>query len=87
MDAIWTITGISLILSTEIVIADLASKTLISTSGENFKYHVLIIATGSTVIRLSDFGVQEDDSKNIFYLRKIEDAEKLAEALKTKKNG
>ncbi|CAN4121395.1 unnamed protein product [Withania somnifera] len=79
--------GISLILSTEIVKADLASKTLISATGESFKYQTLVIATGSTVLRLSDFGVQGADAKNIFYLREIEDADQLVEALKAKKNG
>ncbi|CAK9159575.1 unnamed protein product [Ilex paraguariensis] len=79
--------GISLILSTEIVKADLASKTLISAAGETFKYQVLVIATGSTVLRLSDFGVQGADSKNIFYLREIDDADKLVEVIKAKKNG
>lgn len=43
------VTGIALILGTEIVKADLASKTLISAAGESFKYHVLIVATGSSV--------------------------------------
>lgn len=79
--------GISLILSTEIVKADLSSKTLVSAAGEAFKYEVLIIATGSTVIRLTDFGVQGADAKNILYLRDIDDADKLVEALKSKKNG
>ncbi|XP_010242614.1 PREDICTED: monodehydroascorbate reductase [Nelumbo nucifera] len=79
--------GIELILNTEIVKADLASKTLTSASGASFKYDILIIATGSTVIRLSDFGVQGADSKNIFYLREIDDADKLVEAIKAKKNG
>lgn len=79
--------GITLILSTEIVKADLASKTLVSAAGESFKYQTLIIATGSTVLRLSDFGVQGADSKNIFYLREIDDADQLVEALKAKKNG
>ncbi|KAK4730779.1 hypothetical protein R3W88_023767 [Solanum pinnatisectum] len=79
--------GISLILSTEIVKADLASKTLVSAAGESFKYQTLVIATGSTVLKLSDFGVQGADSKNIFYLREIDDADQLVEALKTKKNG
>ena len=46
------ITGIDLILSTEIVKADLAGKTLVSASGEFFKYQILIIATGSTVRNL-----------------------------------
>ncbi|CAM8949982.1 unnamed protein product [Rhodiola kirilowii] len=47
--------GIELILSTEVVKADLSSKTLITAAGETFKYSNLIIATGSTVIRLTDF--------------------------------
>ncbi|GMH09943.1 hypothetical protein Nepgr_011784 [Nepenthes gracilis] len=79
--------GIELILSTEIVKADLASKTLTSSAGETFKYDILIIATGSSVIRLTDFGVQGADAKNIFYLREIDDADKLVEAIKAKKNG
>ncbi|PHT37464.1 Monodehydroascorbate reductase [Capsicum baccatum] len=79
--------GISLILSTEIVKADLASKTLVSAAGESFKYQTLLIATGSTVLKLSDFGVKGADSKNIFYLREIDDADQLVEALKAKKNG
>ncbi|KAH7512129.1 hypothetical protein FEM48_Zijuj12G0057800 [Ziziphus jujuba var. spinosa] len=79
--------GIELILSTEIVKADLPGKTLISADGKSFKYQILIIATGSTVIKLSDFGVQGADAKNIFYLREIDDADKLNEAIKAKKNG
>ncbi|KAM7526086.1 hypothetical protein LguiA_015988 [Lonicera macranthoides] len=79
--------GISLILSTEIVKAEVSSKTLISVAGETFKYQILIIATGSTVLRLTDFGVQGADAKNIFYLREIDDADKLVEAIKAKKNG
>ncbi|KAL2502996.1 putative monodehydroascorbate reductase [Forsythia ovata] len=83
----YTEKGISLILSTEIVKADLSSKTLTSAAGETFKYQIAIIATGSSVIRLSDFGVQGADAKNIFYLREIDDADKLVEAIKAKKNG
>ena len=79
--------GIELILSTEMVKANLAGKTLISIIGETFKYQILIIATGPTVIKLTDFGVQGADAKNIFYLREIDDADKLVEAIKEKKNG
>ncbi|KAK4766405.1 hypothetical protein SAY87_008047 [Trapa incisa] len=79
--------GIEIILSTEIVKADLAAKTLISAVGESFKYEILIIATGSTVFRLTDFGVQGADAGNIFYLREIDDADKLIEAIKAKKDG
>ncbi|KAL8098455.1 hypothetical protein AgCh_031275 [Apium graveolens] len=79
--------GISLYLSKEIVKADLASKTLVSAAGDTLKFESLIIATGSTVPRLTDFGVQEADSKNILYLREIDDADKLVETIKAKKNG
>ncbi|XP_042477005.1 monodehydroascorbate reductase 3, cytosolic-like [Macadamia integrifolia] len=83
----YTEKGIELILSTEIVKADLASKTLTSAAGATFKYDILIIATGSSVIKLSDFGTQGADAKNIFYLREIDDADKLVEVFKTKKDG
>ena len=52
------ITGIELILSTEIVKADLAGKTLISAVGETFKYQILIIATGSTVSNPYNFQIR-----------------------------
>ncbi|KAG9455055.1 hypothetical protein H6P81_007959 [Aristolochia fimbriata] len=83
----YTQKGIELILSTEIVKADLASKILTSASGATFKYDTLIIATGSTVIKLTDFGVQGADAKNILYLREVNDADKLYETIKAKKNG
>lgn len=79
--------GVQLHLSTEIVKADLAAKSLTSAKGETFKYQTLVIATGSTVIRLTDFGVEGADAKNIFYLREVDDADKLYEAIKGKKNG
>ncbi|KAE8729305.1 Monodehydroascorbate reductase [Hibiscus syriacus] len=79
--------GIELILSTEIVKADLPANTLVSAAGEKFKYQILIVATGSTVIKLSDFGVQGADAENIFYLREVDDADKLVEVIKAKKNG
>jgi len=50
-----TVAGIELILSTEIVKADLAAKTLISAAGETFNYQILIIATGSSVSITEDF--------------------------------
>lgn len=39
------------------------------------------------VLRLTDFGVKGADSKNILYLREIDDADKLVEAIKAKKGG
>ncbi|KAJ0103306.1 hypothetical protein Patl1_05492 [Pistacia atlantica] len=79
--------GIKLILGTEIVHVHLASKTLVSASGELFLYQILIIAANSTARRLTEFGVQGADARNIFYLREIEDARKLVETIKAKKNG
>jgi len=79
--------GIELILSTEIVKADLASKTLTSAAGANFTYETLLIATGSSVIKLTDFGVQGAESNNILYLRDIADADKLVAAMQAKKDG
>jgi monodehydroascorbate reductase (NADH) len=79
--------GIELILSTEIVKADLASKTLTSAAGATFTYETLLIATGSSVIKLTDFGVQGAESNNILYLRDIADADKLVAAMQAKKDG
>ncbi|WOL02277.1 monodehydroascorbate reductase-like [Canna indica] len=83
----YTEKGIELILGTEIVKADIASKSLITAANEIFKYDTLIIATGSTVIRLSDFGVEGANANNIFYLREIDDADKLVAAINAKKDG
>lgn len=41
--------GIELVLSTEIVKADIHSKSLTSATGQVYKFDTLIIATGSTV--------------------------------------
>ncbi|KAL8128734.1 hypothetical protein V2J09_017889 [Rumex salicifolius] len=71
-----------------IVTADLASKTLKCEAGEVFKYNILIIANGSSVIKLTDFKVQGADAKNILYLREIDDVDELVEAaIKAKKGG
>ncbi|KAL8159058.1 hypothetical protein V2J09_000595, partial [Rumex salicifolius] len=67
------------------ITADLASKTLTSEAGEVFKYNILIIATRSSVIKLTDFKVQRADAKNILYLREIDDVDELMEAIKAKK--
>uniref|UniRef100_A0A1J3E148 monodehydroascorbate reductase (NADH) n=1 Tax=Noccaea caerulescens TaxID=107243 RepID=A0A1J3E148_NOCCA len=77
--------GIELILSTEIVKADLATKSIVSSHGKIFKYQTLLIATGSTCSRLSEFGVQDANAKNIFYLRDIKDVDQLALTMETKK--
>lgn len=83
----YTENGVSLFLNTEIFRADLASKTLTTANGRAFKYENLIIATGSSVIKLSNFGIEEANVKNIFYLREISDGDKLIEAIKAKRKG
>lgn len=76
--------GIDLFLSTDVVEGSLSSKTLKTASGKVFKYETLIIATGATFVKLSDFGVPGSDAKNIFYLREVEDADVLYDAIKAK---
>uniref|UniRef100_A0ACD5ZP00 Uncharacterized protein n=1 Tax=Avena sativa TaxID=4498 RepID=A0ACD5ZP00_AVESA len=83
----YTEKGIELILSTDIVKADLASKTLTSAAGATFTYDTLLIATGSSTIKLTDFGVEGAEANNILYLRDIEDADKLVAAMQAKKDG
>lgn len=83
----YTEMGIDLILNVEVTKADLASKTLTTEAGAAYTYDNLIIATGATFIKLSDFGVQGADAKGIFYLREIHDADALVEAIKAKKEG
>ncbi|CAN0879993.1 Monodehydroascorbate reductase [Linum grandiflorum] len=51
----------------------------------NARYSLVLMVAG--VLRLTDFGVQGADAKNIFYLREIDDADKLVEAIKAKPNG
>lgn len=47
----------------------------------------MLIATGSSVIKLTDFGVQGAEANDILYLRDIEDADKLVAAMQAKKDG
>ncbi|XP_050368159.1 monodehydroascorbate reductase, seedling isozyme-like [Argentina anserina] len=79
--------GIELILGTEIIKADLDSKIVTSAGGMKFSYDILIIATGSRAIKLTEFGVKGVEAKNIFYLREIRDANKLVEEIRAKKKG
>lgn len=62
--------GIELILSTEIVKADLSTKTLTSAAGGTFTYEILLIATGSSVYPYfpsvpRDFFLSVDDAPNV----------------------
>ncbi|KAK2401057.1 monodehydroascorbate reductase [Trifolium repens] len=79
--------GVMLYPSTEIVEADLAAQLLTSAEGEVFYFQTLIIATGSTAIRLTDFGVEGADANNTFYFKEIDDADDTSSLLQIKKNG
>ncbi|KAJ7554972.1 hypothetical protein O6H91_05G017900 [Diphasiastrum complanatum] len=82
----YTKKGIDLILGTEVVKADVASKTLTTAYGAVYKYGTTLVATGSTFIKLSDFGVPDADAHGIYYLREIKEADALVQAIKTKKD-
>jgi monodehydroascorbate reductase (NADH) len=47
----------------------------------------LLIATGSSVIKLTDFDVQGAEYNNILYLRDIQDGEKLVAAMQATQGG
>ncbi|PWA80032.1 monodehydroascorbate reductase [Artemisia annua] len=47
----------------------------------------LMFASREWVLRLEDFGIEGANLKNIFYLREIEDADKLVQAIGNKKDG
>ncbi|OAE29870.1 hypothetical protein AXG93_773s1090 [Marchantia polymorpha subsp. ruderalis] len=79
--------GIDLVLDTEVVEASVAQKSLKTASGDVYKYGALIIATGATFIKLSDFGTPGADAKGIYHLREVEDATALYEAIKANPNG
>lgn len=79
--------GVELLLSTNVVSADLPAKALKAESGDTIKFEKLIVATGASTIKLSDFGTPNADAKGIFYLREVDDADALYAAIKEKKGG
>lgn len=79
--------GIELVLGTHTKSVDVKRKTLLSAAGETITYKTLIIATGARVLRLEEFGVTGADANNICYLRDLEDANKLVQAMASCKGG
>ncbi|KAG6557145.1 hypothetical protein Mapa_001072 [Marchantia paleacea] len=73
--------GIELILDTRVVAADVKGRTLRTASQETIAYKTLIIATGARVLRLEEFGITGSVAPNICYLRSVQDANKLVEAM------
>jgi len=56
---------------------------LLTATGETISYKTLIIATGARALKLQEFGIQGSDASNICYLRNIDDADKLVNAMKS----
>ncbi|CAK9206845.1 unnamed protein product [Sphagnum troendelagicum] len=79
--------GIDLYLSTEVKILDVEAKSLTTSAGATYKYETVVVATGATFVRLADSGVPGADAQGIYYLREIDDADKLLAAIKDKKDG
>jgi len=75
--------GIDLLLGKEVEEADLKSKTLKTTKGEEIKADNLILATGCGAVILSK--LPGADLKNIFYLREHDEALELYDGLKAAK--
>ncbi|BBN04823.1 monodehydroascorbate reductase (NADH) [Marchantia polymorpha subsp. ruderalis] len=73
--------GIELILDTRVVAADVKGHTLRTSSQETIAFRTLIIATGARVLRLEEFGITGSVAPNICYLRSVQDANKLVEAM------
>ncbi len=61
---------------------DLNHKQVSFSSGENLKYDKLLIATGGEPRKLN---IPGSELKNIFYLRSLDDADKIIEAIKNSK--
>ncbi|KAK4529323.1 hypothetical protein CCYA_CCYA01G0180 [Cyanidiococcus yangmingshanensis] len=78
--------GVDLLLSTEIVKADLASKRLTAKDGSQYAYGKLLIATGADALHLNELGMAGAELDGIYYLREIAEAEKLYEAMKANVN-
>ena len=60
---------------------DFSGKVLTDASGDTISFEKLIIATGASPIKLSDFGTEGADLKGIYYLRNVDDADALIAAL------
>mmetsp|Transcript_63745 Transcript_63745/g.113414 ORF Transcript_63745/g.113414 Transcript_63745/m.113414 type:complete len:443 (-) Transcript_63745:60-1388(-) len=56
---------------------DLAAKVVQLEKGARFSYEKCIIATGSSPLRVSKFGVTGDDAPGVHYLRSVADATAL----------
>jgi monodehydroascorbate reductase (NADH) len=78
--------GVELVLSTEIVDANLESKCLTAKDGSQYGYGKLLVATGADALHLQELGMPGADLAGIYYLREIAEADMLYEAIKTNEN-
>eukprot|EP00850_Spirogloea_muscicola_P011139 SM000068S20571 [mRNA] locus=s68:223106:226611:+ [translate_table: standard] len=74
--------GVELLLGTTVTAANVAAKSLTLSDGTTIEYGTLIIATGASPVKLSDFGTPDAEAPGIFYLREVDDADKLYAAIK-----
>eukprot|EP01023_Acetabularia_acetabulum_P041787 TRINITY_DN4094_c0_g1_i2.p1 TRINITY_DN4094_c0_g1~~TRINITY_DN4094_c0_g1_i2.p1 ORF type:complete len:641 (+),score=95.67 TRINITY_DN4094_c0_g1_i2:745-2667(+) len=83
----YTQKGVEFKYNTKVVKADVKSKKLTSADGTEFKYDKMIVATGCRPLTLADFKMKGADNPNLYYLRNVEDANILIEAIKKAKTG
>eukprot|EP01024_Parvocaulis_polyphysoides_P052059 TRINITY_DN5127_c0_g1_i5.p2 TRINITY_DN5127_c0_g1~~TRINITY_DN5127_c0_g1_i5.p2 ORF type:complete len:444 (-),score=72.43 TRINITY_DN5127_c0_g1_i5:265-1596(-) len=79
--------GVTYKVKTKIVSVDTKAKKLTAEDGTEFTYGKLIVATGCRPLTLQDFKMQGADKSGLYYLRNVEDADKLIEAMKKAKGG
>eukprot|EP01023_Acetabularia_acetabulum_P012221 TRINITY_DN1571_c0_g2_i1.p1 TRINITY_DN1571_c0_g2~~TRINITY_DN1571_c0_g2_i1.p1 ORF type:complete len:453 (-),score=98.52 TRINITY_DN1571_c0_g2_i1:435-1730(-) len=79
--------GVIYKVNTKIVKADIKGKKLSAQDGTEFTFQKLIIATGCRPLTLKDFKMEGADHELLYYLRNVEDADKLIEAMKKAKDG
>ena len=78
LDSFYRAHGIGIHLNTHIERIDVAGKRLIARSGEEFRFAILILATGARVRKLD---VPGGDRENVLYLRSLNDSARLRKHL------
>lgn len=79
--------GIQYLTSTHVTAADVSAKKLTLSTGGNISYDKLIVATGARPVYLTEFKTPGAELQGLYYLRNVEDADKLVAAMKEAKAG
>eukprot|EP01024_Parvocaulis_polyphysoides_P021359 TRINITY_DN2010_c0_g1_i2.p1 TRINITY_DN2010_c0_g1~~TRINITY_DN2010_c0_g1_i2.p1 ORF type:complete len:496 (-),score=68.90 TRINITY_DN2010_c0_g1_i2:157-1548(-) len=79
--------GIVYKLNTQIIRADIKGKKLAAADGTEYTFEKLIIATGARPLTLKDFKMEGADNELLYYLRNVQDADRLIEGMKKAKGG